>query len=121
MKGVFDTNILIDYLTGIKKAKIELAKFSERAVSVVTWMEVLVGAKDKEQEKVLLSFLNSFELLPLTIEVAAQAVELRRLHRIKLPDAIVWASAKCTSSLLITRNTKDFPGDEPGIRCPYRL
>jgi predicted nuclease of predicted toxin-antitoxin system len=25
-----------------------------------------------------------------------------------LPDEIIWASAKCNDSLLITRNTKDF-------------
>jgi predicted nucleic acid-binding protein len=39
----------------------------------------------------------------------------------RLPDAIIWASADVHSMLLVTRNTKDFPADLPGIRIPYML
>ena len=39
----------------------------------------------------------------------------------KLPDAIVWASAQVHAMLLVTRDTKDFPGDDPGIRVPYMV
>lgn len=39
-------------------------------------------------------------------------------YRIKLPAAIIWASAQVHSKLFITRNTKDFPLEEPGIRVP---
>jgi len=37
------------------------------------------------------------------------------------PDAIVLASAAAESCLLVTRNTKDFPADDPRVRFPYRV
>jgi hypothetical protein len=55
----------------------------------------------------------------LTRRVSREAVALRRTRRIRLPDAIVWASARSESALLVTRNTKDFPADDPGVRVPY--
>jgi hypothetical protein len=39
----------------------------------------------------------------------------------RLPDAIIWASAQKENALLVSRNTKDFPVDAPGIRIPYTL
>jgi hypothetical protein len=38
---------------------------------------------------------------------------------VKLPDALVWASARAESALLVTRDTKAFPKAEPGVRVPY--
>ena len=45
--------------------------------------------------------------------------KIRRDRRVKLPDAVIWATARAESALLVTRNTKDFPRDDPGIRVPY--
>ncbi|MER8370394.1 hypothetical protein NKH70_31295 [Mesorhizobium sp. M0991] len=53
--------------------------------------------------------------------MANRAVALRRAHRIKLPDAVIWATAQTAGRLLVTRNTKDLPPDDPGIRQPYTL
>ena len=52
-------------------------------------------------------------------DVAERAAILRRTHRIKLPDALIWATAQAYDLVLVTRNTKDFPADHPGIRVPY--
>ncbi|RLA59736.1 MAG: VapC toxin family PIN domain ribonuclease, partial [Gammaproteobacteria bacterium] len=54
-------------------------------------------------------------------KVAETAVSIRREHKMRLPDAIIWASAKRESALLVSRNTKDFPADMPDVRAPYRL
>jgi predicted nucleic acid-binding protein len=40
-------------------------------------------------------------------------------RKVRLPDAIIWATALHESALLVTRDTKDFPSAEPGIRIPY--
>jgi predicted nucleic acid-binding protein len=119
MKGLFDTNILIDYLAGVDEARLELERYADRLVSAVTWMEVLVGARGEEEEDVIELFLRDFTVIPISREVARGAVALRRAHRLRLPDAIIWASADSASALLVTRNTKDFPRDQPGIRIPY--
>jgi hypothetical protein len=65
--------------------------------------------------------LSGFETLPITDAVAERAVVLRRSHRIRLPDALIWATAQTSNRLLVTRNTRDFPEGDPGIRIPYRI
>ncbi|TXH66797.1 MAG: type II toxin-antitoxin system VapC family toxin [Thiothrix sp.] len=120
MKALFDTNILIDYLNGIEAAKDEITRYSHIAISLVTWMEVLVGAKP-EEEVVIRRFLSRFALIPLTTTIAERAVDIRRTTKIRLPDAIIRASAEVEHALLVSRNTKDFPENEPWVRVPYRL
>jgi predicted nucleic acid-binding protein len=66
-------------------------------------------------------FLSGFDIVVVDEEIAERAVNLRRSHRIRLPDAVIWATAQVRAMLLVTRNTKDFPPDDPGIRAPYRL
>jgi len=118
VKAVFDTNILIDFLRGRPEAKRELERYDDRAISVLTWMEVMVGTTPATNSTTR-AFLSDFEVIPLGESVAETAVELRRLHRMKMPDAIIWASAKRNGRLLVTRDTKGFPLDDPGVREPY--
>jgi predicted nucleic acid-binding protein len=119
MKALFDTNILVDYLNGLPDAPREFARYRGRLVSIVTWMEVLAGARNEEEADVIEMFLRDFQVVELTRRIAREAVSIRRTRRIRLPDAIIWSTARTESALLVTRNTKDFPRDEPGIRIPY--
>ena len=41
--ALFDTNILIDHLNAIPQAREEIGRFESRAISIITWMEVMVG------------------------------------------------------------------------------
>jgi predicted nucleic acid-binding protein len=120
VKALFDTDILTDYLNGIDAARKELGRYEYKAISIISLMEVLVGATP-DNDVTLRAWLNTFEVIALDVSVANRAVEIRRQHRIKLPDAIVWASAQVNSLLLVSRNTKDFPVDEPGVRVPYKV
>jgi len=120
VKALFDTNILVDYLNAVPQARTELQRYTEKAVSIITWMEVMVGATDDVQAATR-SFLSSFHVIALDGEIAERAVSLRRNHHIKLPDAIIWATAQAQAMLLVTRDTKDFSADDPSVRMPYRL
>jgi predicted nucleic acid-binding protein len=120
VKVLFDTNILIDYLNGIAEAGGEIGRYDYRAISTITWMEVMVGA-DADNEAAIRAWLRSFHVIDIDSAVADRAVEIRKDRRIRLPDAIVWASAQVHSLLLVSRNTKDFPADEPGVRVPYKI
>jgi predicted nucleic acid-binding protein len=117
---LFDTNILIDYLRGIAQARAECDKHSDRAVSIVTWMEVMAGSTAANEADARSCLLN-FYTLPVTAEVAERAFLLRRASGIKLPDAIIQATAEGSGRVLITRNTRDFPQGTPGVRIPYTL
>jgi predicted nucleic acid-binding protein len=108
VKALFDTNILIDYLNAVPEARAELALYPDKAISIITWMEVMVGAAEGLAAPTR-DFLGGFALVGLDERIAARAVDLRRRHRIKLPDAVIWASAQDRAMLLVTRNVKDFP------------
>jgi len=121
--ALFDTNILIDYLNGVEKAKKTLEKYSYKpAISVITWMEVMVGAKKMtaEHENQTRQFLGQFLLLPVTDEVSERAVVIRHQSKVKLPDAIIWATAQINFRTLISRNPKDF-GTDAGVIMPYQI
>ena len=118
--ALFDTNILIDFLHGAPAAQSEIARVPDRAISTITWIEVMVGAIPKNIEATR-AFLHTFRQLPVTPEVAERAVTLRQQQRIKLPDAIILATAQVHGRLLITRNTRDFPAGTPGVHAPYTL
>jgi len=94
--AVFDTNIVIDALNGVAEADDEYGRYERVLISRVTWMEVLIGAEGDDSE-------------------------LRREHRIRLPDAIIWATARVNEAVLVTRNTKDFKPEWDGIHLPYTL
>lgn len=120
MRATFDTNLLIDYLNGIRKAADEIARYSEPAISRITWMEVLVGARDKDEAFSIRQFLRLFNVIEINEAIADKAVAVRQSRKMRLPDAIIYATADCYGGLLITRNTRDFPASDPLIRVPYR-
>ncbi|MBS0619510.1 MAG: type II toxin-antitoxin system VapC family toxin [Spirochaetes bacterium] len=120
MKAVFDTNILIDYLNADKRAKKELDLYERRLISLVTQIEILVGAKDKEDEAELRKFLRHFELCDISQEVAEFCIKLRQKKKIRIPDALIWATALHHECQLVTRNTRDFDTGHPSVRVPYR-
>ena len=120
VKALFDTNILIGYLNAVPEARAELRRYGEKAVSIITWMEVMAGAHP-DLEQATRGFLSGFEVVAVDEQIAERAVSLRRSRRIKLLDAVIWATAQARGALLVTRNTKDFPRDDPGIRAPYAL
>lgn len=121
VKALFDTNILIDYLKGIEPAQAELARYRQPLISIVTWVELQAGVRDEAESDVVEMFLRDFKVVDLTRAIARDAAGIKQAWRIRVPDALIWASARHESALLVTRNTRDFPADEPGIRVPYQL
>ena len=121
MKAVFDTNIVIDYLNGVPQSADVIAAFQPAIVSRVTWIEVLAGVFRSPQERVVRAFLDSFQVAEITPEVAEAAIRLRVERRLRLPDALILATAHAEGCLLLTRDTRDFSPAWPEIREPYRL
>ena len=118
--AVFDTNILIDYMHGIVSARDEIALYTRPAISIMTWMEMMTGTTPATEAGTR-EFLSNFVQRPLSQKVAEIAVRLRRDLRLKLPDAVILATAEADGCLLITRDVKDFPAGHPRVRTPYTL
>jgi predicted nucleic acid-binding protein len=120
VRSLYDTNILIDYLNGIKAARTEISGASDPAISTITWIEVMAGVPPAVGDAVR-RFLATFRQLAVTPEVAERAVAIRRAVKMKLPDAIILATAQEDGRTLVTRNTKDFVQGMAGVRIPYRF
>ena len=117
----FDSNILIDALNGHERAHAELERVDELWISRVTWIEVMSRVDDATVARTR-SLLSAFMIDELDEAIAARAAALRNERRsLKLPDAVILASAQVRGRILVTRNTKDFPATMPGIRVPYTL
>lgn len=115
--ALFDSNVVIDFTVGIPAALDEVSRYDEPSISVVTWIEVMAGAR-AEDEVYVRKILGGFDLVALTPEIAERAASIRRERRLKLPDAMIWASAQVNG--LVTRDSA-FPADDPDVRNPYTL
>ena len=120
MKALFDSNILIDYLNGHAPAAEEFAKYQVKLISLISWVEVLVGVPEAHQ-KTVKAFLSQFEVINIDVDICEQAISIRKTKKMKLPDALILATANVHSALLVTRNTKDFDPSSPFIHEPYQI
>ncbi len=121
MKAVFDSDVLIDYLQGLPAAETELARYRTPCYSIISFMELLAGARSDHEKHAVDGLLASMNRIELTETVARRAVELRQEMRLKLPDAVILATAEESGCILVTRNIRDFPSDDPRIRFPYAI
>ncbi|MEO7411646.1 MAG: type II toxin-antitoxin system VapC family toxin [Sphingomicrobium sp.] len=116
----FDTNIVIDWLKRNPLATAELGLYDRHHISRIVWTEVLAGEEGGARELVLQA-LSHFEIVELDARIATAAAAIRFQSRMKLMDAFILATARVNGGTLITRNTKDFAAEMPGIRVPYNL
>lgn len=118
----FDSNILIDVLRGFPQARTELERAVEHDrvwISRIAWIEVM-SKGDGEGLRRAEILLSGFGVDEVDEAIAERAAALRRERpQLKTPDAVILATALIRGRLLVTRNTKDFPADMPGIRIPY--
>jgi len=119
----FDSNIVIDALAGHEMARSEIRRafaYGTRAwVSRIVWIEVLSKGTPEETRRAE-RILSGFAIDEIDAEIAERAASLRRERaRLRLPGSVILASALVRGRVLVTRNTKDFPAEMPGIRIPY--
>jgi predicted nucleic acid-binding protein len=119
--AVFDSNIVIDFLNGIEQARAELAQYQQAYISPITWIEAQVKAPEGLETATRAVVDQHFRRLDLDEKTLTEGLRIRRELRLKLPDALILASARVNGWLLVSRNTKDFPASMLGVRVPYEL
>jgi predicted nucleic acid-binding protein len=116
----FDTNIVIDWLKRRPEATAELTRYRGHRISRIVWTEVMAGEELDKRDPVRQA-LSHFEVVELDERISMAAADIRFRSKMKLMDAYILATAQVNGAILITRNTKDFPAEMPGIRVPYTL
>jgi len=116
----FDTNILIDWLKDRPQAIAELSRYNRHRISRIVWTEVLAG-EALERRDLVQQAIGPFEVVEIDARIAGAAADIRHRTNMKLLDAYILATAQVNGAILVTRNTKDFPANMPGIRVPYTL
>ena len=93
MKAVIDSDVLIDFLQGRDSAAVEIDRYDDPCYSAISWMEVMIGAGSDAEQFAAETLFESMRRIDLSADIARRAVELRRQLRLKLPDAILLATA----------------------------
>ena len=104
MRFLLDTNAILYLLGGRLAMPLEVGQYY---VSVISEMELLsypnLKEEDENQIRLLLTGLTVVELAE---DVKTTAIQLRRRHGLKLPDAIVAASAMVLGAELLTNDLR---------------
>lgn len=115
-KVIFDTDVLIWYLRGHEKSRrfIEAVAHERRALSSLTFMELLQGCRNQEEAREVKAFVSeniSFVIHP-DETISRRAINLLEHHAfsdgLRVVDAIIAASALETASSLATANVKHY-------------
>lgn len=109
---IVDTNVISDYVSeNLPKLSLDfLDTLFEKypTVSFITQIELLsyLGSQNEAYKQVS----EICEIIGVNDEIIAETIKIRRGRKIKIPDAIIAATAISLNATLLTHNTKDFIG-----------
>ncbi len=112
-KYLIDTNVVIEFLgaklpdSGSRWLE-NLVENDLHCLSVINQIELLGFNGQPDEMQTLEDFINETETLPLSDKVVLKTIDIRKSHKIKLPDAIIAATAVIHKLTIITRNISDF-------------
>ena len=112
-KAILDTNVII--FASKKQIDIEklLLSYDEFYCSIINFMEVYgFELTEKEEKDLIDEMFGNLDIVEANITIAKQVIIYRKnkLKKIKLPDAIILATAKYLGADLITDDWDDFIG-----------
>lgn len=110
---LIDSNALIDYLAGRLPAPSatwleQVFLLEPYCISVITRIEVLSFTTTPQATQDMLDLVSNAVEIPLDEQTVQQTIQLRQQKKVKLPDAIIAATALSHGLTLVTRNTTDF-------------
>lgn len=102
MRWLLDTNAIIYIQKGLVNEPLPEA---EIFISVISKIELLSYPNLTSIEKNFLNdFLSNIHIIPLSPEIQNLTIDMRIKHKLKIPDAIICASAILLESILITND-----------------
>lgn len=111
---LIDTDVLIWYMRGNPRAATALERLPDAAVSVITYMELVQGMRNKRELKALRETLLAWrtQILPIDERVSHKAMHYVEQHfhshALRLADALIGATAVIHGLKLLTGNSKHY-------------
>jgi predicted nucleic acid-binding protein len=111
---VIDSDVLIWYLRGDKNAKTIIHKNIPFKISVINYMELIQGMKNKRELKLLQKYLKkwSVEIVQINENISTRAMFLVEdyylSHTLELGDAIIASTTLENQEVLLTANDKHY-------------
>ena len=111
---IFDTDVLIWFFRGNRRAADLIATQTSPEMSIVSLMELFQGARDRSELRVIRRFLqeNGFHVIPLNEPISHLAATLMEEHALsdglQVADALIAATARQNGSPLATANVRHF-------------
>jgi predicted nucleic acid-binding protein len=117
--ALFDTSVLLDYLLGDKRAVEVFNRYAHRALSVITWVEVMSAAPAAQAEATR-AFMRSFERLSISEAIADEALRLiQERHGLPFHRALTWATARVNQLTYVTAENRFVRSTDKGVLVPY--
>ena len=123
---LIDSNVVVDYLNK-KFDAIQMVFMNEIIdkipnLSVISKIEVLSFNANEEYTNLLADFINDAIIIDLTTDIVNRTILLRKKYKIKVPDAIIAATALVFDYTIITNNEKDFANIKSlKVLNPYKV
>jgi len=111
---IFDTDVLIWFFRGNRRAADLITSQNIREMSIVSLMELFQGARDRAELRIIRRFVqeNAFRVIPLNEPISHLAATLMEEHALsgglQVADALIAATARETGSPLATANVRHF-------------
>ncbi len=120
---IVDTDVFVDFFQDVEGAFMFINENKAQiAFSAVTEAELLAGKQcnDPRQKEKVIHVLSQFEKIPVDNPLVQVAADFRRKYALKLPDALIAATAFTIGEPLFTRNGDDFRKvQEITVKEPY--
>lgn len=110
---LIDSNAIIQFLDETLPEKAidwleQIIENEDYVISVINEIEVLSFGGRPQALAVAERFIQNSNVIQLTSDIIAKTIEVRQQVKLKLPDAVIAATALVHDLIIITRNTKDF-------------
>ena len=109
---LLDSDIIIDFLAGKipNSGMVAVSAIVDRIpnISVISQIEVLRFNDTPENDAILADFINKSMIFSMSATIVQSTIALCKQSRIKLPDAIIAATALTENMVLVTRNIDDY-------------
>ena len=111
---IYDTDVMIWAFRGNRRALKAIDDAADRAISSVTYMELLQGVRNKDEMREMKKFLSrlSFATISVTANISNRAMTIMEETALRsdlsVCDALIFATACETGDVLLSGNKKHF-------------